>query len=190
LLEQHAAADLDAAVGLRLQRIQRFPGDAVGVDDVDALRDSALEGARLAELETLVAIDRGLAAANHLHENFGLREELPDGGRRIGIGRSRIVAAERLSLREDHALGRGDIVRGGSRGGEADQKSGEQDKSAPRGAGVGDLACDRANLAEKQQAGRPARARIPASSTREIVDIGDTGNMQTRLFALGKRHRS
>src|SRR5882757_872679 len=108
-LAQHAADDFQAAVGLLLQRIERLPGFAIVVDDVDALGDLAAGRLRLAELETLVAIDRRVGVLDHRHEDVGLREDLPDAGRGIGIGR--VVAAERLFLRTDHALRVGDVVR-------------------------------------------------------------------------------
>ena len=38
------------------------------------------------------------------------RKELPDRRRGIGIGRGGVVAAERLLLRPDHVLRRGDVV--------------------------------------------------------------------------------
>ena len=62
-LQQRTARDLQAAVRLLLQRVQRLPGLAIGVDDVDALGDLAVGGARLAELKTLVAVDRRIAVA-------------------------------------------------------------------------------------------------------------------------------
>lgn len=111
-LQQRASRDLQAAVRLRLQRVERLPGLAIGVDDMDALRNVAIGGARLAELEALVAVDRGIAVLDHEHEDIGLRKQLPDRRRRIGIGRRRVVVAERLFLRADDALGCGDIVGG------------------------------------------------------------------------------
>src|SRR5439155_3017083 len=54
-LEQNAADDLQAAVGLPLQRIEGFPRFAIGIDDMNALRHRVAGDPRLAELKTLVA---------------------------------------------------------------------------------------------------------------------------------------
>jgi hypothetical protein len=66
-----------------LQRVQRFPGFPVGIEDVDALRDPAVNDARLAEVEALVAIRRGVASLHHGQENIRLREQALDCRRRI-----------------------------------------------------------------------------------------------------------
>jgi hypothetical protein len=55
----------------RSSRIERFPCFAIGIDDVDALRDPVALAARLAEFKTLVAIDRRIAVLNHGHEDAG-----------------------------------------------------------------------------------------------------------------------
>src|SRR5882724_7722640 len=110
-LAPHAADDFQAAVGLLLQRIERLPGFAIVVDDMDALRDLAAARLRLAELKTLVAIDRRVGVLDHGHEDVGLRENLLDAGGGVGIGRRRIIAPKRLFLRADHALRVGDVVR-------------------------------------------------------------------------------
>jgi hypothetical protein len=57
-LGQNARADLETAVGLRLQGVERFPGHAVSVDDVDLLDDLAIRDPGLAKLEAPVTIDR------------------------------------------------------------------------------------------------------------------------------------
>src|SRR5258708_19797394 len=67
--QQNAADDLQAAVGLELERIQRFPRNAVGVDDVNLLGDPAVGDACLAEFETSVPIDPGILLPNHRHNN-------------------------------------------------------------------------------------------------------------------------
>src|SRR5215472_11909484 len=77
-LQQRAAGDLVAAVRLLFERVQRLPRLAIGVDDVDVLRDRASFGARLAELKTLVAIDRRVGALHHGHEDLRLWEALLD----------------------------------------------------------------------------------------------------------------
>ena len=59
--EQCAAGDLQTAIGLPLQRIERLPRLAIGVDDMDALGDPAVGRLPLAKLETPVAIDRRVA---------------------------------------------------------------------------------------------------------------------------------
>jgi hypothetical protein len=63
----------------------------------------------------------------------GLREDFLNGGRRIGIGGYGIVAAESFHLGADDALRRGHIVGGAGRGGEADQKCGQQEERAHQG---------------------------------------------------------
>ena len=73
-LQQRAAGDFQAAVRLVLQRVERLPGLAIGVDDVDALGDPAARHAGLAELEALVAVDRRVASLHHPQEEIGLRE--------------------------------------------------------------------------------------------------------------------
>src|SRR5262245_59862960 len=57
-LQQRTPRNLQTAVALLLQRVHRFPGFAIVVDDVDALGDVAADGARFAEFKTLVAVDR------------------------------------------------------------------------------------------------------------------------------------
>ena len=86
-----------------------------------------------AEFETLVAIDRRVAVLDHEQEQIGLREDLADGRRGVGIGRRRVVAGQRLLLRTDHALGGGDVVRGKRRTGgrtQPDQDSNKQNEGA------------------------------------------------------------
>src|SRR5216683_1396363 len=132
-LEQHAADDFETAVGLLLQRIERFPGLAVLIDDVDALGDLTVGRLRLAELKALVAIDRRVGVLDHQHENVGLRKHHADAGRGIGIGRGGVVAAERLFLCADHALRIGDVVRASGEG-EAEQGYDKQ-KNGPHAKG-------------------------------------------------------
>ena len=55
----------------------------------------------------------------------------------MGIGRRRVVAAERLDLGADDALRGGDIVGGAGRRGEADQECDEQQEGAHDGAPLG-----------------------------------------------------
>src|ERR1700677_4163945 len=129
-LEQNTAGDLHAAVGLLLQCVQRLPRLAIGVDDVNALRDLAVRHLRLAKFETLVAIDRGVSLLDHAEKDIGLREHALDRGSRIGIGRRRIVAAEGVNLGADDGLRGGNIVAGPGRRAEADQECDQQDKGA------------------------------------------------------------
>src|SRR5436190_724158 len=77
-LQQRTAGDLQAAVGLLLQRIQRLPRFAIGIDDMDALGDLAVRRAGFAEFETLVPINRRIGLLHHHHENIGLRKDLLD----------------------------------------------------------------------------------------------------------------
>src|SRR6266702_772231 len=119
-LAQYAADDFQAAVRLLLQRVERVPGFALVVDDMDALGDLPAGRLRLAELETLVAIDRRVGVLDHRHEDIGMRKRLVDAGRGIGIGGGRVIATERLFLRSDHALRIGDVVRAGGKS-EAEQ---------------------------------------------------------------------
>ena len=131
-LDQDAASDLEAAVRLLLQRIQRIPWHAVGIDDANPLGDLAVGSARFAKFETLVAIDRGVAVLDHAQEYIGLRKHLVNSRRRVGIGRCGIVAAERLDLGADDALRGGDIVGGASRRGETEEQ-GQKQKSGSHG---------------------------------------------------------
>src|ERR1700682_4171383 len=87
---------------------------------MDALGDLAVGRARLAELKTLVAIDRRGVVLDHVHEDVGLPEHLLDRRRRIGIGGCGIVMAKSLLLRANHALRGGDVV--GGAGGRDDRK--------------------------------------------------------------------
>jgi hypothetical protein len=77
-----------------------------------------------------VAIDRGVAVADHVQEDVGIREQALDSGGGIGIGRRGIVAAERLGLGADGGLRGGDIVRSPDGGREADPECDEQDEDA------------------------------------------------------------
>jgi hypothetical protein len=107
------------------QRIHRLPGLAIVVDDVDTLRDPAASRARLAEFKTLVAVDRRIGLLHHLQEDVGLRKQLLDLGRGMGISRGGIATDERLFLRADHALRCGDVVSECGRG-EAEDKHEKQ----------------------------------------------------------------
>ena len=78
-----------------------------------------------------MVVDRGMAVANHRHEDVGLREYLLDG--RCRIGRRGIVAAESFGLRAYDALRGGNIVGSAGRGGEADQEGGQQGEGAHEG---------------------------------------------------------
>src|SRR5579863_7337628 len=53
-LRQNARSDLERSVGLRLQRVKRFPGRTVGIDDVDLLFDLAVHDHGFAKLEASV----------------------------------------------------------------------------------------------------------------------------------------
>jgi hypothetical protein len=105
---------------------------------VDALRDPVSFGVGFAELETPVAIDRHVLALHHGHEDVRAREELVDGGRGIGIGRSRIVVRKSLLLRADHALCGGDIV--ARRCGDGEREQGKQ-KQGDSAHGAADCRC-------------------------------------------------
>ena len=117
------------AVGLLLQRIERFPRFAIVIDDMDALGDLATCGAGLAELETLVAMDRRIGLLHHLQEDIRLRENLLDRGGGVGIGGRGIIAAKGLLLRADDILCGSDVVGEGRRS-EPDQEDHEESKSA------------------------------------------------------------
>jgi hypothetical protein len=97
--QKNTTGDLHAAVGLQFQRIQRLPGNAVGVGDVDALGDRAVGNARFAKVESPVAVDRGIVVADHRLENVGSRKDFLNGWRRMGIGGRGIVTADYFSLR-------------------------------------------------------------------------------------------
>src|SRR5690348_4184636 len=111
-LEQRAAGDLETAVALLLERVERFPKLAIGVDDMHALRDPVSFRPRLAELEALVAVHRRVGVLDHVHEDLGTGEQLPDRGRRKGVGGRGIVAAECLLLRADHVLSGSHVIAG------------------------------------------------------------------------------
>src|SRR5438105_3674369 len=68
-LEQRTPRDLQTAVRLLFQRVERLPGFTVVVDDMNALRDVAVGCLRLAEFKTPVAIDRRIALLDHQHED-------------------------------------------------------------------------------------------------------------------------
>ena len=95
------------------------------IDDVDALGDLAARGAGFAELKTLVAVDRRIGLLDHLHKDIGLRKDLLDRRRGVGIGGRGIVAAKSLLLRADHALRGGDVVGEGRRS-KSDQEDHEE----------------------------------------------------------------
>src|SRR5882757_10666988 len=95
-LQQRAPRNLQTAVGLLLQRIQRLPGLAIVVDDMDALRDLAARRAGFAEFKTLVAVDRRIGLLDHLHKDVWPRKDLLDRRRGVGIGGRGIVAAKSL----------------------------------------------------------------------------------------------
>jgi hypothetical protein len=57
-----------------------------------------------------------------------LREDVLNRGRRIGIGRCRIVAAESFELGADDALRGGNVVRGASGASEGGEKCDQQDE--------------------------------------------------------------
>ncbi|GCC44589.1 hypothetical protein chiPu_0028464, partial [Chiloscyllium punctatum] len=82
---------------------------------MNALGNPVARALRFAELEASVAIDRRVLALHHRHEDLGLRKDLPDRRRGIGIGASCVVAAERLLLGADHVLRCPDIVGRGRR---------------------------------------------------------------------------
>jgi hypothetical protein len=82
----------------------------IGVDNVDALRDSAVGRAGFAELEALVPVCRRVALLHHRHENIGLGENAADFRPGAGIGGCRIVAAQGLFLRTDDILCGADVI--------------------------------------------------------------------------------
>jgi len=53
--QQAASRNLQTAVGLPLQRVERFPGLSILVDDMNTLRDVSVGHARLAELKAAMA---------------------------------------------------------------------------------------------------------------------------------------
>src|SRR6185437_8554208 len=82
------------------------------------------------KLEALVTVHGRVASLHHPEEDICAREKAMNLGRRVGIGGSSIVTAERFHLRADDALRGGDII--GRLGGENEAKppSGEQSEEA------------------------------------------------------------
>jgi len=78
---------------------------------MDLLGNNAVGNLGLAEFERSVAINRGVAVANHVHEDVGRPEHALDRGGGVGIGCRGIVAAEGLGLGADGGLRGGDVVR-------------------------------------------------------------------------------
>jgi hypothetical protein len=184
-LQQNTSGDLQTAVRLQLQRIQRLPRHALGIEDVNALRDLAVGDASLAEFKTLVAIDRGIAAPDHGYEGFGIREYALDRGRGVRVRRREIVAAEGLLLRADYVLRGGDVVCGAGRSAKADQQCGEQDQNAHDGAPV--QACFTKQLVQIRSL---AEGVLPAAATWCAGRVGGLEIVQKHLALLwlGWRH--
>src|SRR3990170_7695154 len=68
---QEASVDAPRAVGQLHHRIEGGDRPPVGPDDMDLLRDLAVQGHDLAEVEGLRAVDRLVALADHVHEDVG-----------------------------------------------------------------------------------------------------------------------
>ena len=82
---------------------------------MDLLRDLAIQGHDLAEVEDLGAIDRLVALAHHVHEDLGRAEHAADRGRGVAEGGVAVVAAEGLDLGLDdvadrRAVGRRNVL--------------------------------------------------------------------------------
>src|SRR5437899_4040683 len=150
---------------------------------MDALGYPALGRACLAEFKALVAIDRRIALLDHLHEHVGLRKELFDFGRGMGIGRRGVIAAERLLLRADHALRGGDIVGPGG-GDDAEQKHEKQDDGAH---GVAPLAMPMSYVLHRNRF--PVRAILATNSGNAISPRASAGLMRSGIARLGRRSK-
>src|ERR1700733_4931506 len=85
-LFQDASADLETPVLLRLQRVQRLPGVAIRIDDVDLLVELPFIRRGFAELETAMPIDWSVPVAHHGHENIRRLEHAFDAGSSEGVG--------------------------------------------------------------------------------------------------------
>ncbi len=90
-----------------------------------------------------------MAVANHRHEDVGLRENVPNGGRRIGAGRRGIVAAKSFNLGADDALRGSNVVCGMGRGGEAEQKYCSKKRARIKGSPANCSPYTAASLAEE-----------------------------------------
>src|SRR6266851_9278015 len=77
---QIAAVDAPAAVGQSRHRIKGGDRPAVGTDEMELLRDLAVQGHDLAEVERLGAIHRLIALAHHVHEDVGRAEHAANRG--------------------------------------------------------------------------------------------------------------
>src|SRR5712671_6680741 len=75
---QIAAVDAPAAVGQLRHRIEGCHRPAVGADDMNLLRDLAVQGHDLAEVEHPGTIDWLVALAHHVHEDLGGAEQAAD----------------------------------------------------------------------------------------------------------------
>ena len=96
-----AAVDAPRAVGQLHHRIEGGDRPAVGPDDMDLLRDLAVQGHDLAEVEHARAIDRLVALPDHVHEDLGRAEHAADRGRGVAEGGLAVVAAEGVDLALD-----------------------------------------------------------------------------------------
>src|SRR5580704_1067549 len=95
---QIAAVDAPGAVGQPRHRIEGGHRPAVGAYDMDLLRDLAVQGHDLAEVERLGAIHRLIALTHHVHEDVGRAEHAADRGRGEPEGGVSVVAPEGIDL--------------------------------------------------------------------------------------------
>src|SRR5215213_924570 len=98
---QEAAVDAPRAIGQLHHRIEGGHRPPVGSDDMDLLRDLAVQGHDLAEVEHARAIDRLIALADHVHESLGRAEHAAVRGRGVTEGAVAVVAAEGVDLALD-----------------------------------------------------------------------------------------
>src|SRR4026209_1115155 len=83
---REAAVDAPRAVGQLHHRIEGGDRPPVGPDEMDLLRDLAMQGHDLAEDELARPIDRLIALADHVHEDLGRSEHAADRGRSVAEG--------------------------------------------------------------------------------------------------------
>src|SRR4029450_12436613 len=98
-------------------RIEGGDRPPVGPDDMDLLRDLAVQGDDLAEVEHARAIDRLVALADHVHKDLGGAEHAADRGRGVAEGALAVVAAEGVDLALDDVADGGTVGRREGRGG-------------------------------------------------------------------------
>src|SRR5216684_8148320 len=132
---QIAAVDAPGAVGQLRHRIKGGDRPAVGTDDMDFLRDLAVQGHDLAEVELLGAIYRLIALAHHVHEDLGRAEHAANRGRGVAEGGVAVVAPEGIDLGLDDVADRRAVGRRNVLGLRAERQADEQTEEGEQAKG-------------------------------------------------------